>query len=106
MSFKKSLLAIAVFEVICCSTQAATVKYVDTFGKPMFALNFVNDYARQDEEGNLWSLTEDQRNAIVDAASIWGELFAKTVVIPLICQYQSSLCMRLVMITMPQPVPF
>ena len=77
MSFKKSLLAIAVFEVICCSTQAATVKYVDTFGKPMFALNFVNDYARQDEEGNLWSLTEDQRNAIVDAASIWGELFAK-----------------------------
>ena len=77
MSFKKSLLAIAVFEVICCSAQAATVKYVDTFGKPMFALNFVNDYARQDEEGNLWSLTEDQRNAIVDAASIWGELFAK-----------------------------
>ncbi|SFS48493.1 Autotransporter beta-domain-containing protein [Succinivibrio dextrinosolvens] len=77
MSFKKSLLAIAVFEVIFCSAQAATVKYVDTFGKPMFALNFVNDYARQDEEGNLWSLTEDQRNAIVDAASIWGELFAK-----------------------------
>lgn len=77
MSFKKSLLAIAVFEVICCSAQAETVKYVDTFGKPMFALNFVNDYARQDEEGNLWSLTEDQRNAIVDAASIWGELFAK-----------------------------
>lgn len=70
MSLKKNLLAIAVFEVMCCSAQAATVKYVDTFGKPMFALNFVNDYARQDEEGNLWSLTEDQRNAIVDAASI------------------------------------
>lgn len=77
MLFKKSLLAIAVFEVICCSAQAATVKYVDTFGKPMFALNFVNDYARQDEEWNFWSLTEEQRNAVVDAASIWGELFAK-----------------------------
>lgn len=77
MLFKKSLLAIAVFEVMCCSAQAATVKYVDTFGKPMFALNFVNDYAQRDEEGNLWSLSDAQRNAIADAASIWGEIFAK-----------------------------
>lgn len=77
MLFKKSLLAIAVFEVMCCSAQAATVKYVDIFGKPMFALNFVNDYAQRDEEGNLWSLSDAQRNAIADAASIWGEIFAK-----------------------------
>ena len=76
MSFKKSLLAIAVFEVICCTAQAATVKYVDTDGKPMFALNFVNDYAQYDEQGHQWSLSDAQRNAIKDAASIWGELFA------------------------------
>ncbi|WP_202108894.1 autotransporter outer membrane beta-barrel domain-containing protein [Succinivibrio dextrinosolvens] len=76
MSFKKSLLAIAVFEVICCTAQAATVKYVDTDGKPMFALNFVNDYAKYDEQGHQWSLSDAQRNAIKDAASIWGEIFA------------------------------
>ncbi|MBO6258456.1 MAG: hypothetical protein J6M93_03890 [Succinivibrio sp.] len=50
---------------------------VDTFGKPMFAVEFTNDLSPKDELREQFSLTQEQRGAIVDAFSIWGEIFAK-----------------------------
>ncbi|MBO6259106.1 MAG: autotransporter domain-containing protein [Succinivibrio sp.] len=76
MKLRKSILALAVLAIVSGAAHAAAVKYVDSAGKPMFAINFTNDSAQKDAAGNQWSLTEDQRGAITDAASIWGEIFA------------------------------
>ena len=76
MKLRKSILALAVLAIVSGAAHAAAVKYVDSAGKPMFAINFTNDSAQKDAAGNQWSLTEDQRGAITDAVSIWGEIFA------------------------------